>query len=97
LYVEGATAADQDLRMLRGYTRRGLRVEGIRMQLIEVQVLTETPRRYSLKVTDRLVGAVAVGPGSRVRLPRDQASTRLIELRRGPAGARWKVASVRNL
>ena len=95
LYGAGAGAAGQDLRMLRAYTRRGLRVEGMRMQLLEVQVLVERPDRYRLRVTDRLVGAVAVDSGTRWRLPRDRASTRLITLERASADAPWLVAAVR--
>lgn len=95
LYVAGARAAGQDLRMLRAYTRRGLHVEGMRMQLLEVQVLVEKPDRYQLRVTDRLVGAVAVGSEARWRLPRDKASTRVITLERTSADAPWLVAAVR--
>ena len=95
LYVAGAGAAGQDLRMLRAYTRRGLRVEGMRMQLLEVKVLVERPDRYRLRVTDRLVGALAVAPGTRWRLPRDRASTRVVTLERASADAPWLVAAVR--
>lgn len=80
--------------MLRDYIRRGLTVRGMRMQVLEATVLSRGPDRYRLRVTDRLVGAVAVGGGVSVRLPRDRASTRLITLTRASPGAAWQVASV---
>lgn len=95
LYVPGSAAGTTDVRMLRAYLRRGLRVEGMRMQLLAVDVVERQPARIRLRVTDRLAdGALAVGPGSRVPLPADAASTRAIELvRRG--GDVWQVRSVR--
>ena len=94
LYVDGSAAGTADLRLLRAYLRRGLRVEGMRMQLLRVEVLHDDPARLRLRVTDRLTGAVAVGRGTRVELPRDAASTRVVELRR-TAAAPWRVAEVR--
>jgi hypothetical protein len=95
LYVDGSAAGTADLRLLRAYLRRGLRVEGMRMQLLRVEVLHDDPARLRLRVTDRLTGAVAVGRGTRLELPRDAASTRVVELRRPAAGAQWRVAEVR--
>ena len=92
LYVPGSTAGTADARTLRAYLERGLRVEGMRMQLLAVEVLEERPGRIRLQVTDRLTGAVAVGPRGRVRLPSDAASTRVVELVRRDAG--WRVAAV---
>jgi hypothetical protein len=93
LYVAGSRAGTSDVRLLRDYLRRGLRVEEMRMQLLEVEVLDRGPDRLRVRVTDRLAGAVVAGPGLRRRLPRDRASTRVVELRRG-AGERWRVAEV---
>jgi hypothetical protein len=92
LYLAGAGEAD--VRMLRSYLRRGYRVEGLRMQLLAVDVLRHRPGAWSLRVTDRVAAAAAVGYGERVALPRDRASTRTIELRRDRSGA-WRVARVR--
>lgn len=93
LYVEGSAAGTSDARLLKAYLRSGLRVEGMRMQLLSLEVLHEDAARLRLLVTDRLTGAVAVGQGSRSRLPRDQASTRVVELRR--TRGVWRVATVR--
>ena len=94
LYVRGSTAARADLRVLRAYDVRGLRVEGMTTQLLEVEVLSEGPRSVRLQVVDRLVGAEAVDvrTGRRTALPRDRADRRVIELRRDRG--RWLVASV---
>ncbi len=93
LYVDGSAAGTTDVRMLRDYRRRGLRVEGMRMQLLAVEVLAHAPDRWRLLVTDRLHGAVAVGPsGTRTPLPRDQASTRTVALRL--RGGTWQVTHV---
>lgn len=93
LYVPGSGAGTTDARLLRGYTRRGLRVDGIRMQLLEVAVLAYRRDLLRMRVTDRLVGAVAVdASGARLPLPRDAASTRTITLRR--RHGTWKVAAV---
>lgn len=94
LYARGSTAADADLRVLRGYLRRGLRVEAMRMQLLDVTVLDRSRGLLRLRCTDRLVGAVAVGAAGRQPLPRDRASTRVLTLVRDRGGA-WRVRSVR--
>ena len=96
LYVDGSDAGTSDARLLRAYLRRGLRVEGMRMQLLALEVLDRDPRRLRVLVTDRLTGAVAVGHATRLRLPQDQASTRVVELRRTVEGRPWRVASVRS-
>lgn len=93
LYVADSAAGTSDVRLLREYLRRGLRVEGMRMQVLALEVLREDPGRLVVQVTDRLTGAVAVDRGRRIRLPQDRASTRLVDLRR--TGGRWRVASVR--
>jgi hypothetical protein len=91
LYVGSATA---DVRVLRSYLRRGYVVAEMRMQLLDVRVLGGRPGEWRLEVTDRLAGAVAVGHGERLVLPRDRASTRTLVLRRGADG-RWRAAGVR--
>ncbi|HSE10392.1 MAG TPA: hypothetical protein VLB29_17145 [Nocardioidaceae bacterium] len=96
LYVDGSAAGTADERLLWAYRVRGLRVEGMRMQLIAVDVLHHDGRRLRVRVTDRLTGAVAVGPRTRLRLPADRASTRVVELRRTGHDEPWRVASVRS-
>lgn len=92
LYAAGSTAGERDLAMLRSWHRRGLRVEGMRMQVLAGRVQSRTERRLVLLVTDRLVGGTAVGDGVRTALPRDEPSTRRIVLRR--VRGSWRVAVV---
>jgi hypothetical protein len=93
LYVVGSTAGAADLRLLDAYRSRGLRVLGMRTQVLALAVLEARPDRWALRVTDRLARAVAVQGGRRLDLPRDRSSTRVITLMRG-ADARWRVSSV---
>ncbi|WP_155993201.1 hypothetical protein [Nocardioides sp. URHA0020] len=90
LYVPGSAAGRVDAAMLRAWQRRGLRVQGMRMQLLDLDVRRATADRLDLVVTDRLTGAEAVGPGVRLPLPRDGATTRRIVLVRSSDG--WRVA-----
>jgi hypothetical protein len=93
-YVPGSRAGAADLALLRSYLVRGWRVVGMRTQVLALTVLAHGPRRWRLRVTDRLAAAVAVRPGRRVRLPRDRASTHVVTLARDADG-RWRVAAVR--
>ncbi|QNN53210.1 hypothetical protein [Nocardioides mesophilus] len=90
LYADGAGA--DDVRLLRDYARRGLRVQEMTTQLLAVEVLRHRPGLWRLRVTDRLSHAVAVGATGRVLLPRDDASTRTVQLVR--QGGRWRAQRV---
>lgn len=94
LYAAGSRSGAADVRLLRAYARRGLRVEGLTTQVLALRVVERTPRRLALVVTDRLVGGSAVGGAAPVALPVDRASTRRVVLvsRRG----RWVVAEARD-
>lgn len=92
LYAPGSAAGRADVAMLRRWTARGLRVEGMTMQVLSVELRLRTDRRLVLVVTDRLVGAVAVGPDDRrSALPRDGETRRRLEFRR--TGGDWLLAS----
>jgi hypothetical protein len=93
LYLPGSATGAVDVRLLEGYRARGLRVAGMRTQLLGVAVLERRPDRWTLRVTDRLAGAVAVDAGRRLRLPRDASSTRVVTMMRGGDG-RWRVSTV---
>lgn len=95
LYTAGSSAGAADVRLLRRYAARGLRVRDLRMQLLGARILIDRPRLVELEVTDRLASAVAVrltDPQVTRRLPSDGATTHRIVLRR-IAGA-WQVARV---
>ena len=93
LYADGSTAGRRDVAVLRSYRARGLRVVGLTTQLLDVR--SEHPRTGAviLRVTDRLAGAVAVGPGRRVHLPAGRARTRVVTL--VDEGRGWVVSEVR--
>jgi hypothetical protein len=93
LYRPGSDAGRDDVRLLRDYRDRGYRVVGMRMQLLAVDVLEHRAGLWRLRVTDRLVDAVAVGHEQRIRLPHDRASTRVLTLVRYRGD--WRVGAVR--
>lgn len=92
LYTDGSAAGRRDLAMLGHYGARGLRVRGMRTQVLAGKVRSRTAGRIVLVVTDRLAHAVAVGRGTQVVLPRDLATRRTIVLRR--VAGEWRVARV---
>lgn len=95
LYVPGSSAGERDAAMLRRWTDRGLRVRGMTMQVLSVELRRRTERTLVLVVTDRLARAEAVGRSGRIRLPRDGASTRRLVFR--DRGGRWRLASAQEV
>ncbi len=73
-------------------------ISSLQTQVLDVRVVREAPRRLVVEVTDRLgvVEAQVAGAGGEpLRLPRDQPTTRRIDLRRGRlVTSRWRVAAV---
>lgn len=98
LYVVGSRAGAVDVELLEHYLGRGLTVEGLRTQVLALDVVSRASRRLVLRVTDRVVGGHAVGGASPVVLPADRASTRTVVLVRPTRGsaAPWLVAEVRD-
>jgi hypothetical protein len=94
LYAPGSRSGAADVRLLRAYARRGLRVEGLTTQVLGLRVVERSPRRLVLVVTDRVVGGSAVGGSAPVALPADRASTRRVVLAR--QRGRWVVADARD-
>lgn len=94
LYAVGARAAAVDVRLLGHYLERGLTVEGLRTQVLALDVVQRSSRRLVLRVTDRVVGGRAVGGPEPVVLPVARASTRRVVLVRpgGGSGESWLVA-----
>jgi hypothetical protein len=95
LYAVGSSAGEADVRLLARYRSRGFTVAGLRTQVLALEVLTSRRGRLRVRVGDRVVGAVAVRGARRVRLPRDAASSRVIDLVRSGDG-RWRVSAVRD-
>ena len=94
LYLPESSAGQRDVRLLRRYADRGLRVEGLRTQVLAWSVVARQPDRLVLRVTDRLVGGVAVraNGSTRARLPVDRPTERLLTLVRREG--RWLMTRV---
>jgi hypothetical protein len=92
--VPGSRSGAADVRLLRAYAGRGLRVEGLTTQVLALRVVVRSPRRLVLVVTDRVVGGSAVGGAAPVALPADRASTRRVVLVR--QRGRWVVGEARD-
>lgn len=90
LYVTGSTTGERDADDLRRWTRRGLRVAGLRQQVAELRVTDRHPGRLVLVVTERTVGGVAAGASRPTAVPASAWATHRILMRRTAAG--WKVA-----
>ena len=93
LYAQ-SNAAAPDVRLLKRYAARGLRVLGAGMVRGDCRVVARTASRVELDVTERLAPAWAVSTaGDVIRLPRDEASRHRVVLTGGPR--KWRIASVR--
>ncbi|WP_148575027.1 hypothetical protein [Nocardioides caldifontis] len=92
LYADGSGAGSRDVRLLEAYVDRGLVVEGLHQQLLEVEIVDTAPHRLTLRVRDRLAGGTAVSAAGRVALPRDRPSTSDVVLVR--QAGQWQVWSV---
>lgn len=98
LYATGSPAGSADVAALEQWRSRGLRVEGLRTQVLDLRLRERTRERVVIEVVDRVADAEAVAStGARRTLPDDAPSRRLIELTRLGAGGRWVVASVSDL
>lgn len=96
IYLPRAVAGRRDVALLRRWNARGVRVTRLVPQVLAVRVTRATDQRLVVVLTDRLGVVEARVGGEVVVLPADRATTRRVELRRGPGtGARWRVASVR--
>lgn len=94
LYVDGSRTGRVDVRMLRAYADRGLRVEGLTTQVLALEVLEQSDDGLRLRVTDRVAGGVVLGAASRPSLPRDRASVRTLTLAR--VDGAWLMVTVRD-
>jgi hypothetical protein len=94
LYAPGATAGRRDVRLLRRYLSRGLTVTGMQTQRLSLRVRDADPGDHELVlvVTDRVIGAVAVGVAHQVPLPQGAARTRVMRL--ADRSGRWLVSEV---
>ncbi len=93
LYLPGSRAGLRDVRSLRAYAVRGLRVSGIHLQRLAARVLVRDEALLRVEVVERVLSA-AVDDGAVVRrLPAGQPSRRVVELRY--VDGAWLVGTVR--
>ncbi len=93
LYTAGSRSGRHDRALLEAYADRGLRVRGLRMQVLAVDVRSWSSRRLVLVVTDRLAGWCgrrASASGCRCR--RTGCRRGLVTFVR--AAGEWRVAEV---
>lgn len=92
VYVAGSAALRRDRAMLLVWSERDVTVTDLRLELLDLDVLSSAGRLVRLRVVDRLVQATARLPDGRtISLPRDSATARVLELRR--VQGRWRIAS----
>jgi hypothetical protein len=77
LYVPGSAAGAADVRLLERYRSRGLRITGLRMQVLGLAVTVRTADRWTVRVTDRLAGGAAVRASGRASRPTSKPASQL--------------------
>ena len=97
LYGAGSATGRADVRLLREYADHGLVVRDLRTQVFAVRVLSRSPVRLRLRVTDRLAGGTAVRDDRPVALPATPPAVRVVDLRRPTRTAPWRVQEATRL
>ena len=92
IYTSASSAGRRDVRLLRRYANRGLRVTAMQSQILEARVRSGRSDQLVLHVTDRLASGVAVGQGRRLPLPAGAPREQVLVLVR--ADAEWVMAAV---
>ncbi|CAA9369268.1 MAG: hypothetical protein AVDCRST_MAG47-1009 [uncultured Nocardioidaceae bacterium] len=104
LYAPGSRAGARDVRLLRSYADRGLVVEELAVQVLDVRLVSASPSLVRLQVLDRMAGgrvALAEGwttgadsePGEETWLPAGRPESRVVTMVEHGGG--WVVRSVR--
>jgi len=95
VYVSGSPVLRRDRRLLAAYERRGVRLRGVRLELVQVQLRDRDRRVVRLSVVDRLQRPVAHTAVGKLALPQDLPTRRVITLAASHDG--WRIAAVRRL
>ena len=93
LYSRGSWAGARDVRVLRAYADRGLVVDGLATQVLEVEVVERSDRVLRLRVVERFAGGTVRSSRSEATLPSGRIRERVLTLVRGERG--WVLRSVR--
>ncbi len=92
VYVAGSAVLRRDRATLLAWADRGVTVADLHLDLLDLEVLHADRRLVRLRVIDRLEPATARLPqGRTVSLPRDEATARILGLRK--VAGRWRVAT----
>jgi hypothetical protein len=89
----GETLREADARVLRGWSDRGLRLEGMAQRRASCRVVARSSRQVVLDVVDRLGPTRAVGQRQAYRLPSDQPTRRRVVLTWTADG--WRIGVTR--
>jgi hypothetical protein len=93
VYVADSAVLRHDVAMLRAYRERGVSLTGVRLRVLDADLMGRDGPYVRLRVVDRLQRPTAhTGHGS-IRLPRDAPTDRVIVLRDLADG--WRIAAVR--
>jgi hypothetical protein len=92
VYTPGSRVLRRDRAILLRYRQRGLRVVGLRMQVLALREEARRDGRVVLGVRDQLTGGTLVGATVRRLLPDDAPDARAITLRRSQG--RWRISAV---
>ena len=95
VYLSGSAVLRRDRRTLMAYERRGVRLEGVHLEILHVDARRRDGRQVRLRVVDRLARPVAHTAAGDVALPQDLPTRRLITLVAYDDG--WRIAAVRRL
>jgi len=95
VYLSGSPVLRRDRRLLAAYEGRGVRVGGVRLELLQVRLHDRDRRVVRLRVVDRLARPVAHTAAGEVALPQDLPTRRAITLVASDDG--WRIAAVRRL
>ncbi len=93
LYAPASLAGARDVRLLRAYADRGVRVADLKVQVLEAHVLAMTEHLLRIEVVDRVAGGTAISDRSPRELPGSRPETRTVTFVAGSGG--WRVRSVR--
>jgi hypothetical protein len=92
VYTPGSRVLRHDRALLLRYRRRGLRVVGLRVQVLTLREGARRDDRVVLRVQDRVTAGTLVGGAVQRLLPDDAANARAITLSRSGGG--WLISAV---
>ena len=95
VYAPGSAVLRRDRRTLMAYERRSIQLEGVRLEIHNVEVRRRDGRQVWLRVVDRLTRPTAHTEVGEVTLPQDLPTRRLIVLVRHDG--EWRIAAVRRI